>query len=226
MPRTLYLVVQWQDRSDQPFEQPSKKQNAVHISVNTVKILQQPLQEISKLATGFFFTWEKHLFKLSIVVKPTTRSSATPQSYTDRKKSLLGRHCITYGHKVVIISSILVQFFSEENWSLTCARFSTTRKSSVRPLSTGGTNVGADPDPVKTNKHTDRQIYQHVWSSNIRERTIFNHSVHALKVPTCGKVNYQENKVWFSKSLEFLPFATAQMNAGLENKISNSTNSK
>ena len=63
-----------------------KKQHVVHMSVNTVKILQQPLQETSKLATGFFFTWEKHLFKLSIVVKPTTRSSATPQSYTDRKQ--------------------------------------------------------------------------------------------------------------------------------------------
>ena len=78
------------------------------MSVNTVKTLQQPPQEISKLATEFFSTWEKHLFKLSIVVKPTTRSSATPQSYTDRKQSLLGRDCITYGHKVGIISSILV----------------------------------------------------------------------------------------------------------------------
>ena len=73
----------------------------------------------------------------------------------------------------------------------------------------------------QTNTQNDRQIYQHVWSSNIRERTIFNHSVHELKVQTCGKVNYQENKVWLSKSLEFLPFATGQMNAGLENKISN-----
>ena len=63
-------------------------------------------------------------------------------------------------------------------------------------------------------KKTDRQIYQHVWSSNIRERTILNHKVYELKVPTCGKVNYQENKVWFSKSLEFLPFAIAQMDAG------------
>lgn len=85
-----------------------KKQHAVHMSVNTVKILQPPLQEISKLATEFFSTWEKHLFKLSIVVKPTTRSSATPQSYTDRKQSLLGRDCIPHGQKVVITSSILI----------------------------------------------------------------------------------------------------------------------
>lgn len=35
---------------------------------------------------------------------------------------------------------------------LTCARFSTTRKSSVRPLRTGDTNVGADVEPVDHRK--------------------------------------------------------------------------
>ena len=135
-----------------------------------------------------------------------------------------------------------------ENWSLTWARFSTTRKSSVRPLSTGGTNVGADPDPDKRNKQTKKQTdkwtnnqtnrgtvrlsnyaflgYRYFnsdfWNNKTKlERTIFNHSVHALKVPTFGKVNCQGNKVWFSKSLESLPFTTAQMNARLDNKISN-----
>ena len=34
---------------------------------------------------------------------------------------------------------------------LTCARFSTTKKSSVRPLRTGGTKVGADVEPVDRN---------------------------------------------------------------------------
>ena len=36
----------------------------------------------------------------------------------------------------------------QQPYILTCARFSTTKKSSVRPLRTGGTNVGADPEPV------------------------------------------------------------------------------
>lgn len=42
---------------------------------------------------------------------------------------------------------------------LTCARFSTTRKSSVRPLRTGDTNVGADVEPV------DRKRKYHVTNN-------------------------------------------------------------
>lgn len=48
------------------------------------------------------FTCEKHRFKLSVVVNPTTRSSAMPQSYTDKRQSEYVR---TLGLITAVISS-------------------------------------------------------------------------------------------------------------------------
>ena len=51
---------------------------------------------------------------------------------------------------------------------VTCARFSTTRKSSVRPLRTGGTKVGADDEPVDKNTHVTSPQGRRFWRESQR----------------------------------------------------------